>query len=203
MLIIDQYHQDAISLAIEKLKNGKVIAIPTDTVYGLAVDAKNFDAVENLYRLKKREKNKPLAIFLKNLEQIKKLFIVEDITKKLIEKYLPGKLTIVAKIKDKTDIKLAKNLNEIDDDFLGFRVVESFFIKKLFNEFDIILAVTSANISGNKVANSPSEIIKIFPQIELIISGDLLENSASTVVKINNSQLEIIRNGAIEIELKN
>lgn len=203
MLIIDQYHQDAISLAIEKLKNGKVIAIPTDTVYGLAVDAKNFDAVENLYRLKKREKNKPLAIFLKNLEQIKKLFIVEDITKKLIEKYLPGKLTIVAKIKDKTDIKLAKNLNEIDDDFLGFRVVDSFFIKKLFNEFDIILAVTSANISGNKVANSPSEIIKIFPQIELIISGDLLENSASTVVKINNSQLEIIRNGAIEIELKN
>ena len=203
MLIIDQYHQDAISLAIEKLKNGKVIAIPTDTVYGLAVDAKNFDAVENLYRLKKREKNKPLAIFLKNLEQIKKLFIVEDITKKLIEKYLPGKLTIVAKIKDKTDIKLAKNLNEIDDDFLGFRVVDSFFIKKLFNEFDIILAVTSANISGNKVANSPNEIIKIFPQIELIISGDLLENSASTVVKINNSQLEIIRNGAIEIELKN
>lgn len=203
MLIIDQYHQDAISLAIEKLKNGKVIAIPTDTVYGLAVDAKNFDAVENLYRLKKREKNKPLAIFLKNLEQIKKLFIVEDITKKLIEKYLPGKLTIVAKIKDKTDIKLAKNLNEIDDDFLGFRVVDSFFIKKLFNEFEVILAVTSANISGNKVANSPSEIIKIFPQIELIISGDLLENSASTVVKINNSQLEIIRNGAIEIELKN
>jgi len=163
MLIIDQYHQDAISLAIEKLKNGKVIAIPTDTVYGLAVDAKNFDAVENLYRLKKREKNKPLAIFLKNLEQIKKLFIVEDITKKLIEKYLPGKLTIVAKIKDKTDIKLAKNLNEIDDDFLGFRVVESFFIKKLFNEFEVILAVTSANISGNKVANSPNEIIKIFP----------------------------------------
>jgi L-threonylcarbamoyladenylate synthase len=203
MLIIDQYHQDAISLAIEKLKNGKVIAIPTDTVYGLAVDAKNFEAVENLYRLKKREKNKPLAIFLKNLEQIKKLFIIEDITKKLIEKYLPGKLTIVCKIKDKTDIKLAKNLNEIDDDFLGFRVVDSFFIKKLFNEFDVILAVTSANISGNKVANSPSEIIKIFPQIELIISGDLLENSASTVVKVNNSQIEIIRSGAIEIELKN
>jgi len=203
MLVIDQYHQDAISLAIEKLKNGKVIAIPTDTVYGLAVDAKNFEAVENLYRLKKREKNKPLAIFLKNLEQIKKLFIVEDVTKKLIEKYLPGKLTIVAKIKDKTDIKLAKNLNEIDDDFLGFRVVDSFFIKKLFNEFDVILAVTSANISGNKVANSPSEIIKIFPQIELIISGDLLENSASTVVKVNNSQIEIIRSGAIEIELKN
>jgi L-threonylcarbamoyladenylate synthase len=203
MLIIDQYHQDAISLAIEKLKNGKVIAIPTDTVYGLAVDAKNFEAVENLYRLKKREKNKPLAIFLKNLEQIKKLFIVEDVTKKLIEKYLPGKLTIVSKIKDKTDIKLAKNLNEIDDDFLGFRVVDSFFIKKLFNEFDVILAVTSANISGNKVANSSSEIIKIFPQIELIISGDLLENSASTVVKVNNSQIEIIRSGAIEIELKN
>ena len=203
MLIIDQYHQDAISLAIEKLKNGKVIAIPTDTVYGLEVDAKNFEAVENLYRLKKREKNKPLAIFLKNLEQIKKLFIVEDVTKKLIEKYLPGKLTIVSKIKDKTDIKLAKNLNEIDDDFLGFRVVDSFFIKKLFNEFDVILAVTSANISGNKVANSSSEIIKIFPQIELIISGDLLENSASTVVKVNNSQIEIIRSGAIEIELKN
>jgi L-threonylcarbamoyladenylate synthase len=142
-----------------------------------------------------------LAIFLKNIEQIKKLFIIEDITKKLIEKYLPGKLTIVAKIKDKTDINLAKNLNEIDEDFLGFRVVDSFFIKELFNEFNGVLAVTSANISGNKVANLASEISEIFPQIDLIISGDLLQNSASTVVKIDNSQLTIIRESAIKIKL--
>ena len=104
MLIISQTNFQAVPKAIELLKNAKVIAIPTDTVYGFAVDASNQEALENLYRLKKRDKNKPIAIFLKNVEQIKKLFIIEKITAKLIKKFLPGKLTIVAKLKDKTEI---------------------------------------------------------------------------------------------------
>jgi L-threonylcarbamoyladenylate synthase len=199
MLIIAQTHIEAVSKAIEYLQNSKVIAIPTDTVYGFAVDASNQEALENLYRLKNRDKNKPIAIFLKNITQIKKLFIVEKITAKLIEKFLPGKLTIVAKLKDKIEINLAKNLNKNDQNFLGFRVVDSFFVKKLFSEFDGVLAVTSANFSGDEVLNSPLEIQKNFPQLDLIIAGDILESSASTVVKVEDSQLSIIRQGSIKI----
>jgi L-threonylcarbamoyladenylate synthase len=199
MLIISQTNLDAVEKAIELLKNAKVIAIPTDTVYGFAVDASNQEALENLYRLKKRDKNKPIAIFLRNVQQIKKLFIIEKITAKLIEKFLPGKLTIVAKLKDKIEINLAKNLNENDQNFLGFRVVDSYFIKELFVKFDGVLAVTSANLSGYEVLNSASKIQKNFPQLDLIIAGDDTESSPSTVVKVDNSQLTIIRQGAIII----
>lgn len=207
MLILSQTNIEAVSKAIEFLQNGQVIAIPTDTVYGFAVDASNQKALENLYRLKKRDKNKPIAIFLKNINEIKKLFIIEKITAKLIENFLPGKLTIVAKLKDNPQINLAKNLNENDHDFLGFRVVDSFFVKELFKKFNGVLAVTSANLSGNEVLNSASEIKKNFPQLDLIIAADIAENifkddaksSPSTVVKVDDSQLTIIRQGIVKI----
>ena len=59
-MIISQYHQNAINLAITKLQQQKLIAIPTDTVYGLAVDAGSFEAVEKLYELKKKGKFKAI-----------------------------------------------------------------------------------------------------------------------------------------------
>ena len=199
MSIISQDNNQAVLKAMEFLSNGKVIGIPTDTVYGLAVDATNPIAIENLYNLKKRDKNKPIAIFLKNIEQIEKLFMIEEITANLIKKHLPGKLTIVARTNDEAKNKLAKNLNENNQDFLGFRVVDNFFIKKLFDKFDGILAVTSANISGDKIANSADEIKKIFPKLDLIIAGDVANSGASSVVKVENGKLITLRAGTIKI----
>ena len=62
MLIIDQQNKNAVILATKALQEGEIIIIPTDTIYGLAVDGSNPEAVERLYNLKKRDKNKPIAI---------------------------------------------------------------------------------------------------------------------------------------------
>ena len=128
MRIIDQKKSDAVEVAIDFLQRGKVICFATDTVYGVAVDATNPMAVERLYQLKNREKNKPIAIFLKDLKSAKKLFIFNDLAEEIVDKYTPGGITIILKTTNFAKKILAKNLNNIDNDFIGFRIVDSFFI---------------------------------------------------------------------------
>jgi len=198
MLVVNENDYESIKLACNFLNAGKVIAIPTDTVYGLAVDATNFQAVNRLYELKKRTTTKPIAIFLKNKMQINKIFADNNLLKEISEKYLPGKLTIVSKLKDNPQINLANNLNLMDKNFLGFRIVESFFVKNLFEQYDSPLAVSSANLSGQKVAISAEEIVDSLDDIDLVVSGKILDNQASTVIKIHGDNYSIIRQGQVK-----
>ncbi|MFM2200287.1 MAG: hypothetical protein RL769_342 [Pseudomonadota bacterium] len=199
MLVINENTLESVKIACQFLKEGKVIAIPTDTVYGLAVDATNPQAVNRLYQVKKRAINKPIAIFLKDQNQIKKIFTDNNLLDKISEEYLPGKLTIVSKLRDNLQINLANNLNLNDQNYLGFRIVESFFVKKLFEQFNSVLAVSSANLSGQKVAISADQIVDNFDDIDLIISGKILDNQASTVIKIEGDNYSIIRQGQIKL----
>lgn len=198
MLVINENTLESVKIACQFLREGKVIAIPTDTVYGLAVDATNSHAVNRLYQLKKRAINKPIAIFLKDKNQIKKIFTDNNLLDKISEEYLPGKLTIVCKLRDNPQIKLANNLNLNDQNYLGFRIVESFFVKKLFEQFNSVLAVSSANLSGQKVAISADEIVDNFDELDLVISGKILDSQASTVIKIEGDNYSIIRQGQIK-----
>ena len=200
MQIINENNILAVKTACQLLRDGKVIALPTDTVYGLAVDASNQQAVDDLYNLKKRDKAKPIAIFLKDINQIKNFFEIEKTTQDLIDKYLPGKLTIVAPLKNNLQLNFAKNLNLIDKNFLGFRVIDSFFVKNLLQEFNGAIAVSSANLTANKVAISALEIKKYFDKIDLIVDGNILSTTPSTVLKVDNSRITIIRQGAVEIK---
>lgn len=118
---------------------------------------------------------------------------------KISEEYLPGKLTIVCKLRDNPQINLANNLNLNDQNYLGFRIVESFFVKKLFEQFNSVLAVSSANLSGQKVAISANEIVDNFDEVDLVISGKILDNQASTVIKIEGDNYSIIRQGQIKL----
>lgn len=199
MLVINENTLESVKMACQFLREGKVIAIPTDTVYGLAVDATNPQAVNHLYQVKKRAINKPIAIFLKDKNQIKKIFTDNNLLDKISEEYLPGKLTIVSKLRDDPQINLANNLNLNDQNYLGFRIVESFFVKKLFEEFNSVLAVSSANLSGQKVAISADEIVDNFDDIDLVISGKILDNQASTVIKIEGDNYSVIRQGQIKL----
>lgn len=199
MLVINEDNLESVKIACQFLREGKVIAIPTDTVYGLAVDAKNYQAVNRLYQVKKRSIDKPIAIFLQDKNQIKKIFADNNLLGKFSSKYLPGKLTIVSKLSDCPQINLANNLNLNDQNFLGFRIVESFFVKKLFTQYNSILAVSSANFSGHKVAVSADEITNYFKEIDLVIVGKILDNQASTVIKIEGDSYSVLRQGQIKL----
>ena len=198
-MIISQYHQDSVNLAMQQLQQQKVIAIPTDTIYGLAVDATNFEAVEKLYALKRRDNQKPIAIFVQNLAMAKEIFAFNELAEKLANLYMPGKITMVLYVKE-NNFNLATNLN-YHHKTIGFRFVDSFFVQKLLHLYQKPLAVTSANISGFEVAKSAQDIAKIF-DLELIIDNEkICSNTASTVVEITENYFKILRQGEVVIKL--
>jgi L-threonylcarbamoyladenylate synthase len=199
MLVIDQKNPNAVDVAIDFLQQGKVICFATDTVYGVAVDATNPSAVERLYRLKNREKNKPIAIFLKDLEIAKKIFIFTDLVNKIAQKYMPGRITIILKTTNFAKKILAKNLNNNDDDFIGFRIVDSYFIEKLFEKYNGILAVSSANKAFEDACSSASSVQKNLKDLDLLIAGKKTSKISSTIVKIDNDKLILIRQGKLII----
>ena len=197
MLVIDEKKSNAVDVAIDFLQKGKVICFGTDTVYGVAVDAMNSKAVEGLYKLKKRDKNKPIAIFLKNLESAKKLFIFNDLAREVVEKYMPGDITVILKTTDFAKKILAKNLNNNDNDFIGFRIIDSYFVQKLFEKYNGILAVSSANEASQNPCISASLVKKNLKNLDLLIVGKKTSKLSSTIVKIVDNELTLIRQGKL------
>lgn len=197
MKIISEKDKDAADLANQFLREGKVISFATDTIYGIAVDASNDEAVERLYEIKKRDQKKPIAIFVPNLEMAEEIFIFDDLAKKVAKKFLPGALTLVLETKEQALEILSAKLNSNGDKFIGFRIVDSFFVQKLFEKFNGILAVSSANISGSSPAKNADEFEKFLPEVDLLIVGEVSGKIASTVAKIIDGKINIIRQGPV------
>ncbi len=203
MKIISENNSDAVALAKQFLQDGLLISFASDTVYGIACDASNSKAVERLYDLKNRNPKKPIAIFVKDLETAKEIFIFDELSEKIAQEFFPGALTLVLKTQPNIQIKISSDLNK-NNEFLGFRIVDRNFIKNLMANFDGVLAVTSANLAGQNPAASAKEVEKYFSnsKLDLLIDGGISqEKEASTVVKINNQKLEILRQGAISQSL--
>jgi L-threonylcarbamoyladenylate synthase len=199
MKVILENNPESLSLACQYLRKGKVISLATDTVYGLAVDASDKKAVERLYNLKNRDLQKPIAIFVKDLAVAEKIFCFDETSKKIAQEFLPGMLTLVLKKKLQTPIKISENLNAAEN-FLGFRIVDRDFIKNLLEIFDGSLAVTSANPAGEEAAISAEMVKNYFLDcgLDLLIDGGTsVQKNASTVVRVKDGNIEILRQGAI------
>ncbi len=196
MLKIKESDPAALNLACEALHAGKIISFATDTVYGLAVDACNFKAVEALFALKKRDPKKPVAIFLKDLDAAKKIFYFDKVAEKIAEKFFTDSLTLILEVKPQAASSLASNLNLNDEKFLGFRIVNHNFVKNLLDKFGGILAVTSANPSEKKAATSAAEVEEYFANtnLDLLVDGSKSKNqTASTVIKILDGKPQVLR----------
>lgn len=200
MKIISENNPNVINLACEALKNGEVIAFATDTVYGIACDAANRNAVKKLYDIKKRDEKKPIAIFVKNLAIAEEIFLFDELSKKIAQNFLPGSITLVLQKKIDSSIKLADNLNP-QDNSLGFRIVDRKFIAELMSNFAGVLAVSSANLSNQNPALTAKDVEKYFlnSTLKLIVDGNCKKNAeVSTVIKVANKKIEILRFGAIK-----
>lgn len=203
MKIISENNPNAVNLACEALKNGEVIAFATDTVYGIACDAANSNAVKKLYDIKKRDEKKPIAIFVKNLAMAEKIFLFDNLSKKIAQNFLPGSITLVLQKKINSSIKLAANLNP-QDNSLGFRIVDRKFITELMSNFSGVLAVSSANLSNQNPALTAKDVEKYFlnSTLKLIVDGNCKKNAeVSTVIKVTNEKMEILRLGAVAPKL--
>ena len=197
-MIINQKDPNSILQAVKILNSGGVIAFATDTIYGIACDANNEKAVKKLYKLKKRDEEKAIAVFVKDLDIARKIAIFDDLSLKIANKFLPGALTLILPKKDNNKIS---NLVNKNNQYIGIRIPNHEFSLKLLEKFSGILAVTSANIADQKPAENILQIQQYFlDDIDLIIDAGVLENKSSTIVKVNNDKIQILREGLITQE---
>ncbi len=193
----------AVQKAAEVVLGGGVICFKSDTVYGFACDAGSDVAVEKLYSIKGRSSKKPIAMFVRDVAMAKQIFEFDDFLQDFCEKYLPGRVTVVAKVKDKTEIETSQKLS-LESNFLGFRIVDGEFINELISRLNLPLAVTSANISDSKELLSDFDVYETFKNRNvdfLLVEGGLCESGeVSTVVKIDGAAFEVLRQGVTYID---
>jgi len=154
---IIKFDSKNLKIIIKKIKEGKVLAFPTDTVYGLIRDATNKKAVKRLFRIKKRRSKNPIPLFVKDIEMAKKIVRINRFQEDFLKTIWPGKATIVLKRK-KTKIKLYG----IDKKTIALRIPNFRAINLLLKKMNIPLAESSANISGKSASSNIKEVLKQF-----------------------------------------
>lgn len=193
----EQPQLEIIEAATAALAEGHVIAIPTDTVYGLAVDATNADAVRKLYDLKGREDAKAIPLLIHSIRMLESICpsLTED-ARKLAKAFWPGPLTLVVPRHTGAFEAVTK------DATIGVRLPDHFVALSVISMVGRPLAVTSANPSGAKPAESGAEVGKYFgAKLKLILdSGPAPGGPVSTVLKIVDKPFEILREGKISRE---
>jgi len=184
----------AIGQAAEILKNSGVVVGPSDTVYGIFCDAINKKAVEKIFKIKKRPKSKPLAVFVKDIGQAKKLAFINDKQEEFLRKNTPGKITLILKKKPSCGLSDAVG----GEGTIGIRIIKNKLINKLLIKIKKPLAQTSANISGQPATTKIGEVLKQFKnqkiKPDLIIdAGDLPQSRPSKIIDLSTQKMIILK----------
>lgn len=180
-------------------ENGTVIALKTDTVYGLVANANDKTAVEKIYNLKKREHKKPLGIFIKNINELDKYVDMIEIPKNvldLINLNWPGALTVIFKKKIGVFDYLTSGKSTI-----GIRIPNNTFLLDLLNNIPFPLVQTSCNISGEEPYLDATTIVNVFGNsIDMIVDGGkVINNVASTIIDVSSGDINVLRKGNLLI----
>ena len=179
-----------VEAALEVLQKGDVIALPTDTVYGLAADATDTDAVLKLFELKDRPLERNIAVLVSEVDMAERLVVLSARARKLVAKFWPGPLTLVAKCKSSSPIPVLSGNRT-----LGVRLPDHELVRKLAASGP--LAVTSANLHGEPTPATAQEVARLFPSLKIVIDGGCLSGVASTVVDVTGSKPVVLRKGPI------
>ncbi|MFT6106663.1 MAG: L-threonylcarbamoyladenylate synthase [Rickettsiales bacterium] len=195
---IKECDPQAATLVAKVLKNDGVVCFATETVYALTCNAVSDKAVAKLYAIKKRDPEKPISVFVKDIKMAEKFLHFNKIEKEISAKFMPGMITLVLKKKntDNLELRISPLLSKSEN--LGLRIPDHKFCLDLLNEFDGIIAATSANPSGKDSAINFNQAWDYFNgKVDLIIDGGIcVHKIASTVLKVDGG-IKIIRSGSI------
>jgi len=185
-----------IRIAAKAINDGAIAVFPTDTVYGLGCNPYNHDAVLSLYEIKKREKIKPFPVIGYSKKELEKIAEFNPLEEKIAEKFWPGPITLILKIKDK---KIQKSLDLKGK--IAVRVPNNQCVLALLKECKLLVG-TSANISGTTPFNDPKDCDKNLSGYDLLIDGGIISSQGeSTIVEIENNDIKILRKGSVSEEM--
>lgn len=197
----------AIEEAVKVLQTGGSVVYPTDTIYGLGVDALNAEAISRLFKIKRRPAEKAMPVIVANIEMARKIAYINDKKMKILEKLWsvsdeksPGPITVVLHKKDVIPDILTGLKNTV-----GIRIPNSELAKTLVLSLGSPITATSANISGEEPDTNIQKIIRRFNQTgiepNLILDAGILPKSEpSTVLDMTNDNYKILRVGPVKKE---
>lgn len=190
--------KESLTFASHVLRKGGIVAFPTESFYGLGVDATNTKAIRRLFKLKKRENGSPLLVLVSSFRELSKYTISIPIEAKKIGRYFwPGGITMVFKAGPILPPELTGGKGKI-----GIRVSDHPIARGLSQAVDFPITATSANLSGAPPCTSADQVAELFGNsVDLIIDSGVTEGkNASTVIDVTVKPPAIIREGLISME---
>lgn len=192
--------KEDISTAATFLRQGGVVAMPTETVYGLAADALNGDAVRKIFLAKRRPMDNPLIVHISDISDIERFNLVSDFpekAKKLAEKFWPGPLTIIMKKSDIIPDEVSAGL-----DTVAIRLPSHNTARELIKASTTVLAAPSANKSGSPSPTTAQHVMNdLNGSIDAVVDGGMCDVGVeSTVITLATSTPRLLRPGLVTVE---
>ena len=193
----DEPQPDRIDSIVSCLRKGGVVALPTDTFYGLAVDPVNLRAVEQIYRIKTRQKHKPLSLLIASVAQAYELARdIDPLLDKLADRFWPGPLTIIVRAGTKLPLRSTANTGNV-----ALRVPDAAIPRAVVERLGLPITATSANLRGAaESTNAASVRDQIGDRIPLIVDGGPTGRAQPTTIvdlSLGSGRWAILREGAI------
>ena len=193
---IKKYSGKVIQQAYKILSKGELLAIPSETVYGLGADATSDSAISKIYKLKKRPHINPLILYVSNIKMVEQFTETNPLFYLLSNYFWPGPLTMILNQKKNNNISelATSNLSSV-----AVRLPDNKIFQNIIEKFNNPIAAPSANISGNISPTNPYHVYEDFgEEIKLIIDGGQSEKGVeSTVIDIRSNDIIILRHGPI------
>lgn len=193
----DEPEPELIARVAKALDSGQVVALPTDTFYGLAVDPVNLFAVDRIYDIKTRARHKPLSLLISDVAQAYALARSCDTAfDRLAERFWPGPLTIIVKAGAKLPLRVTANTGNV-----ALRVPEAPIAHAIVDQLGLPITATSANLQGQPECTSAMSVFQqLGDMLPLIVDGGPTARTvATTIVDLSagDGSWSIIREGAI------
>lgn len=186
-----------ISRVADILKGGGIIAYPTDTHYGFGCDIMNKKAIEKIYLLRQRDKNKPFSFICSSLKNISRYAKVSNYAYKNMKRLLPGPFTFILE-----GSKLVPKIMLTKRRTAGIRVPDNTICLELVRELGNPILSTSAVMPDGEILDEPSLIHDYFQKrIDAVIDGGPVPGLPSSVVSLIDDTPEVIREGAGDVSL--
>ncbi len=183
-----------INRIVEGLRQGNVIAYPTDTLYGLGCNIFNSKGIKRLYQLKKRDARKPFSFICPDISDISNYCQVSNFAYRIMKRHLPGPYTFVLNATRQVPTLLMTRQKTV-----GIRIPDNPVALAIVRELGHPLVTTSVNESGEEPLVDPFEIEDHFGHaLDLVVDGGIILSDPSTVISLIDDKIEVLRQGSAD-----
>ena len=183
--------EKGIEKIVNAYENGRIIAFPTDTVYGLGCDPFNNDSIFRIFELKNRDGGKKFPILGVSKDELEKIVEFNSDAKKIAERFWPGQVTLLLPIRKEIANKIENNGK------LAVRVPGNECVLSILKHCKLIVG-TSANISGEKSILDSNELKIKLPKVDVLVDGGkIMSSGESSIIDFVNGELKMIREGIV------